>query len=91
MRLAVKHATDVEFAGLWRWSDPVKTEIAISYCLSIGTEFILEGNYDDARDFASFARYFEQYIAVCLHETQAFSRWNKIFETHYRTPTCSHW
>ncbi len=74
-------ATLGEFADVWK--DSVKMEMAISYCLRHGTQHILEGNYDDARDFATFARYFEQNIAVKLDQKRALFNWQKIMETLY--------
>uniref|UniRef100_A0A7S0XNF9 MYND-type domain-containing protein n=1 Tax=Skeletonema marinoi TaxID=267567 RepID=A0A7S0XNF9_9STRA len=53
-------------------------EIAISILLSMGTQRILEGNYDSARNFALFARYLEQCTAVGLKQTQALVNWPKI-------------
>ncbi len=72
-------ATLGEFADVWK--DSIKMETAISYCLRHGTQHILEGNYDDARDFATFARYFEQYIAVKLQKTQPMHNIPKMYET----------
>ena len=50
-----------------------------------GTEDFLQGNYVDARSFATIARYLEQYIAVELKHTQALYlyNWPKIYETYY--------
>lgn len=54
----------------------------MSVCLCLGTEAILGNNYDDAIALAAYTRYFEQYIAVELRQTQALPNWPKIYETH---------
>eukprot|EP00984_Skeletonema_dohrnii_P008590 scaffold3171_cov84-Skeletonema_dohrnii-CCMP3373.AAC.4 len=51
--------------------DSAKMEIVISYFLSNGTQYMLEGNYDAARTCTVFARWFEQCTAVGLYKTQA--------------------
>jgi len=58
--------------------DSAKMEIVISYFLSNGTQYILEGNYDAARTCTIFARWFEQCTAVGLHKTQALINRVKI-------------
>ena len=78
--MAARDATLDKFADMWE--DSVKLETAMSVCLCLGTEAILGNNYDDAIAFAAYARYFEQYIAVELHQTQALPNWPKIYETH---------
>jgi hypothetical protein len=62
------------------WSDSAKMELAKSYCLYIGAQNILKGDYNIARDYASLTRYFDQYIAVELQKTQALINWPKINE-----------
>eukprot|EP00984_Skeletonema_dohrnii_P018329 scaffold8534_cov79-Skeletonema_dohrnii-CCMP3373.AAC.6 len=52
----------------------------ISYFFYGGTQSILAGNFDDARNLALFARYIEQRTAVYLHQTQALVNWPKIQE-----------
>eukprot|EP00984_Skeletonema_dohrnii_P033972 scaffold32366_cov67-Skeletonema_dohrnii-CCMP3373.AAC.1 len=71
-------ATKDEFAAAW--NDSRNMESAMSCFLYHGTDNILEGNYHAAREFAMYARYFEQYIAVELHQTQAIMHWQKIKE-----------
>ncbi len=68
-----------EFADVW--SDPTKMESVMSAFLFFGTDTILVGDYDVARHNAVYARYFEQYIAVEMKQTQPLFRWNKIAET----------
>ena len=74
------------------WNDPTKLEIAVSYCLSIGTEALvgteaLAGTQEDysdiAREFATFARYIKQYIAVHWKQSRALVSNPKLLETHH--------
>ena len=83
-----RNATCYEFAGVWY--DSAKLETAMSFSLFFGTQQYLGGYYGDARASATFARqaatvarYFQQYIAVMLKQTQALINWPKIFETYY--------
>jgi len=77
---AAKNATTDRFADVW--NDSAKMEIVISYFLSEGTQYILEGNYDSARGCTVFARYLEQCTAVELKQTQALVNWGKICEAN---------
>ncbi|KAK1734213.1 hypothetical protein QTG54_014980 [Skeletonema marinoi] len=82
--IAAEDATMDKFADVW--NNSAKMEIAISSLLSMGTEYVLcvlDGNYVSARDFATFARYFEQHVAVKLHQTQALVNFPKICETYH--------
>ena len=74
------YATRDKFAEMWK--DSTKLTLATSFLLSMGTEAILGGKYDNARDLATFARFFEQDIAVALKRTQALHKWPKIHETY---------
>ena len=64
------------------WGDAAKLEFALSYYLFVGTQQCLDGNCDEARVNATFARFFEQRIAVHLEQSQALPNWPKIFETY---------
>ena len=75
-----KEATGAEFAEVW--NDSAKMEIAMSVFLCNGTQDLLENKYEGARLRAAFARYFEQYIAVELQQTQALYYWPKIHESY---------
>ncbi|KAK1734238.1 hypothetical protein QTG54_015005 [Skeletonema marinoi] len=75
---AAHDATMDKFAEAW--NDSAKMESAMSYFLYYGTEYIIEGNDGLARKCAACARYFEQYIAAELHQTQAIMHWQKIKE-----------
>ena len=58
-------------------------ETVTSYLLRMGTSAILDGDYAAARLFAAYARYFEQYMAVVLKETQALPNWPKLCQAYY--------
>ena len=76
-----RSATSVQFAEVWK--DSTKMKMAISFFLGMGTQVLLGGNYVAARQIATFARYFEQYIAVVLAQTQALVNWPKIVESYF--------
>ena len=57
--------------------------MTISHLLYSGTKAILAAEDRVARDFATFARIFEQHIAVDLKQTQALQNWIKVEETYY--------
>ena len=76
-----KIATMDEFADVWK--DSAKLEMAMSACLCMGTQHLIEGNNHDARDLATFARFFEQHIAVYLKQTQALINWSKINDMYH--------
>ena len=78
--IAAHNATIDNFADVW--NNSAKMEIAISSLLSTGTQYVLEDKYDSARDFATFARYFEQYVAVQVHQTRALMHWPKLIEIY---------
>jgi hypothetical protein len=64
------------------WSDFDKIKIAMSWCLSNGTDHILNGHLEHIypRGCATMAYYFEQLIAVTVHKTQSTVSWSKLFE-----------
>ena len=76
-----KRATWDEFAALW--NDSTKMEMARSFYLCMGTQAILDNIYNVARESAAIARYFEQFIAVNLKQSQALVTWPKIGQTYY--------
>eukprot|EP00984_Skeletonema_dohrnii_P036995 scaffold38590_cov255-Skeletonema_dohrnii-CCMP3373.AAC.2 len=79
--VAAEDATMYKFADVW--NNSAKMEITISFFLSMGTQFVLEDKYDSARDFAIFARYFEEQVAVKLNQTRALVNCPKICETYH--------
>ena len=79
--VSAHNATLNEFADVW--NDSAKMEKAMSFFLFIGTQQYLEGEYANARMAATYARYFEQYIATELKQTQAIVNWPKILEAQH--------
>lgn len=64
------------------WNDSALLGLIISRCLCTGTNNIRKGNNSIARESAVLARYFEEYIAVELHKTQALMNFPKIVELY---------
>jgi len=73
-------ATIDKFADVWK--DSAKMEIAMSIFLSMGVQDILKGSYNVARVSAGIIRYFADYIAVHLKQTQALINYPKIHEAY---------
>eukprot|EP00984_Skeletonema_dohrnii_P001771 scaffold586_cov112-Skeletonema_dohrnii-CCMP3373.AAC.17 len=71
-----ENSTKVEFAEVWK--DTNMMELAISCFLCLGTETMLNGKYDCARETATLTRYLEQRNA--MHKTQAVMNLAKIEE-----------
>ena len=71
----------MNFADVWH--DSAKMKIAMSVCFCVGTQSMLDGDYLNARECAVFARYFEQYIAVELKQTQALKNLPKVEDTFF--------
>ncbi len=69
-------ATSVKYAAVW--NDVAKMEEVISVCLSLGTQNILNGRDDAAAEYASFAHYFYQHVAVYLKKTRSEIKWHRI-------------
>ena len=64
--------------------DSAKMKLIITHFVAMGTECLLAGNYDDARQIASFARYFE-YVNVeyshCHGRNEGnTANWQNMFE-----------
>jgi hypothetical protein len=79
--VAAGNATMDKFAVVW--TDSSKLKWAASSFLSVGAQYILEDDLNNARDCAIFARYFEQYIEVELHQTQSLFHLPKLIAAHY--------
>jgi hypothetical protein len=75
-----KNATFDKYPDVW--NDSTKLEMVMSYMLCDGTQAILIGNHEYAGAFATYARYFEQYIAVTLKQSQALPNWPKLDDTY---------
>ena len=78
---AAVNATWDKFADVW--NDSATMEMAMSCCLFVGTQHLIEGNDNSARKCATFARYLEQHIAVELKQTQALINWPKVESIYY--------
>ena len=74
-------ATSVQFEEVWR--DFTKMKMVITLFLMLGTNNLLGGYYDIARKDATCVRYFQQYIAVEWHQTQALYFCPKTYETYH--------
>ena len=57
-----------------------KLDTVVSILLCSGTEYILKKDKQAAGVAAMYASYFEEYIAVRVHETKATVNWTKTFE-----------
>ncbi len=81
--IAAQKITMNEFADVW--NDSTEIELAMSFFLYLGTQDILNGEYDHAKakTVAAMARFLEQHIAVELEQTQPLFRFNKTIETYY--------
>jgi len=76
-------------ADMWRhlvtvWKYPKKILQIVSYCLTAGTDSIIDRRYEDARFYASFASYFGQF---CSQRSPSGSRlrWERavnLFSAH---------
>eukprot|EP00984_Skeletonema_dohrnii_P030943 scaffold22845_cov85-Skeletonema_dohrnii-CCMP3373.AAC.2 len=81
-------------ADMWRhfvtvWKYPQKIFQIVSYCLTAGTDSIIDRRYEDARFYASFASYFVQF---CPQRTPSGStlrreRAENFFSAHEDTVT----
>ena len=79
--LLAKHATMDQFVDVW--NDSTKMEMATSLLLHGGTNAFLDTEDRIARDFATFARFLEQYNALKLKQSQGNINWSKIFDIYY--------
>jgi hypothetical protein len=71
-------ATRAVYAAVW--GDAEKMEKVVQICAAFGTKCILDGRDYAARLSASFACYFEQQIAVCIHKTQDKIEWQLVMQ-----------
>ena len=82
-----KNDTLDEFPDVWIDSAKLKTAIHTILFLGIGTQDVLEEEYDSARDNATIIRYLEQYIAVELHHRQALYHCPKLDDSSMQMNT----
>lgn len=78
--IAAEDATMPEFEEMW--CDEDKIDQAISFLLYEGSQALLDNDIDHAQGMATFVRYFEEYIAVGMKQTQSLVNWPKIEETY---------
>ncbi len=76
-----RNATMDEYADVW--DDSAKMEMVISFFLCSGTQEILDGRHDRARNIAILARYLEQHVAVELKRTHPVANWPKSNDIYY--------
>jgi hypothetical protein len=67
-----------EYSEVWNSADKLKQ--VISYFLHNGAMFILDEKIDWAHNSAVLARFFEQWLKVEVHKSQAFMNWPKVVE-----------
>ena len=74
------YVPEFKWGGIFSPEDYVKMESVMSFLLSNGAQLILEGNYDHARQIATYARFIEQHIAIELKQSKALYNFPKILE-----------
>jgi hypothetical protein len=62
------------------WSDTAKMKQVIKYFLHNGTMNILDEKDGNARNSALFTRFFEEWLKVKVHKSQACIDWPKVIE-----------
>jgi len=78
--MKARDGTKDEYSEVWNSADKMKQ--VISYFLHNGTMNILANeNNDTARDSAMLARFFEQWLKVKVHKSQACIHWLKLIVT----------
>jgi hypothetical protein len=75
--MGARESTQDEYSEVW--NDATKMKQVISYFLYNGTMLILDGD-DNYFDSAMFARFFEQWLKVKVHKSQACINWPKVIE-----------
>ena len=76
--VTAQEATIVEYVDVYS----SKLDTVISILLSYGTKCILDGGNRQAQEYAAFACYLENLMAVDLHKTKATAGWAKIIELY---------
>ena len=74
--LKAREVTKEEYSEVWNSADKMKQ--VISYFLYNGTMLTLDGDY--ANHSALFARFFEEWLKVKVHKSQACIDWPKVLE-----------
>ena len=73
-------STQAEYSEVWNDADKINQ--VISYFLYNGTMHILDGEDIHANHSALFARFYEQWLKVEVHKSQACIDWLKVTETY---------
>jgi hypothetical protein len=76
--IAAREATIEKYPEVW--DDPFKIKQVLSFFIATGTQGVLDGNVDNARDYATAACFLEDYMAVILHKTKALGVLTKVAE-----------
>ena len=76
--LQMRESTQDEYSEVWNSADKIKQ--VISYFLHNGTMSVLDLD-ESARHSAVFARFFEQWLKVKIHKSQACIDWPKVVES----------
>ncbi len=77
--LHARESTQVEYSDVWNSADKMKQ--VISYFLYNGTVLVLDRDEDNSLHSALFARFFEEWLKVKVHQSQACINWLKLNES----------
>ena len=77
--LEARESTQDEYSVVW--NDAAKMKQVISYFLHNGAVLVLDGDEENSRHSALFARFFEQWLSCKLYKSQAYIDWPKVIET----------
>jgi len=77
--LEARESTQDEYSEVWNSADKMKQ--VISYFIHNGTVLFLDGGEDNSHHSAILARFFEQWLAFKLYESQPYIDWPKVLES----------
>ena len=77
--MGARESTKIEYSEVWNSSDKMKQ--VISYFLYNGTMNILDEDDDSFNSAIIFARFFEEWLKVKVHKSQACIDWPKVVES----------
>ena len=77
--LQIRESTKIEYSEVWNSADKMKQ--VISYFLYNGTMNILDEDDDSFNSAIIFARFFEEWLKVKVHKSQACIDWPKVVES----------
>lgn len=78
---AAIYATRKKYADVW--NDAAKMEWIVSAFIANGVDYFLKGDSRASSYHASFACFFEQWMALTLHQTQYSVDWGQICHLFY--------